>query len=178
MGPGRRLLAWTLLALAAADCRESGQTAGGPVRREARIGPVIRFRPPVDGFLTNRQLDLYIRLRRAARGRPDEDVARAVGADPEQFAWVRARIVEALVTLDAGRVRAASEESYARAIGALNETRKSVKDRNTLRTVDEQIAGLEKERTSWRRPEPVAPAVAANAALVAKRRAEIDAVSP
>lgn len=148
------------------------------MRRETRIGPVIRFRPPADGFLTNAQLDLYIRVRRAARGRADEDVARAAGGDPEQFSWVRARIVEALVSLDTRRVHAAAEESYGRAIAALNETRKSVKDRDTLRSLDEQIAGLEKERASRRRPEPVPPALAANAALVATRRAEIDAFSP
>ncbi|HSS44754.1 MAG TPA: hypothetical protein VLO07_05365 [Thermoanaerobaculia bacterium] len=178
MGLGGRLLACVLLALVAADCRESGRVASNVVRRGVRIGPVIRFRPPADGLLTSAQLDLYIRVRRAARGRPDEDALQEVGADPEQFAWVRARILEALVTLDTRRVRTASEESYVRTIAALNETRKSVQDRDTLRTLDAQIAGLEKERTSWRPLEPFPPATAANAALIAARRAEIEAVSP
>ncbi|MGH9315954.1 MAG: hypothetical protein ACRD1P_02445, partial [Thermoanaerobaculia bacterium] len=79
---------------------------------------------------------------------------------------------------DTRRVRAASEETYARTLAALNETRKSVQDADTLRTLDEQIAGLERERTLWRPLEPVPPATAANAALVAARRAEIEAVSP
>jgi hypothetical protein len=139
---------------------------------------VFRFRPPPDGLLTKTRLDLYIRVRRAARGRSDEEAARAVGIDPEEFTWVRARVVEALVALDTRRVRAASEETYARTILALNETRKNVKDRETLRTLDEQLAGLEKERASWRPLEPVPPAVGANSAIVAARRAEIDTVSP
>ncbi len=139
---------------------------------------MIRFRPPADGLLSNGQLDLYVRVRRAAHGRSDEDAARAVGADPEEFSWVRARIVEALVTLDTRRVRATAEETYARTLAALNETRKSVKDKDTLRTIDEQIAGLEKERASWKRAEALPAAVASNAARVAARRAEIDAVWP
>ncbi|MGH9317109.1 MAG: hypothetical protein ACRD1P_08385, partial [Thermoanaerobaculia bacterium] len=157
MGLGGRLLACALLALLAAGCRESGRVASNVVRRGVRIGPVIRFRPPANGLLTSAQLGLYIRVRQAARGGPDEDAVQAVGADPEQFVWVRARIVEALITLDTRRVRAASEESYARTLAALSETRKSVQDEDTLRTLDEQIAGLERERTLWRPLEPVPP---------------------
>ena len=172
-----RVFASALLVVVAAACRKSDRVASESVRRAVRIGQVIRYRPPSSGLLTPEQVSFYIRVRQLVRGGSDEDGVRALGGDPEEFAWVRARIVEALVTLDTRRVLAASEESYARTIAALNETRKAVKDRDTLRTLDEQIAGLEKERNSWKPLEPVPPAAAANAALVAERRSEIEAVT-
>ncbi len=158
---------------------------GSPARNEiarvaaeskARIEAAARFRPPADGAVTDAQLDRYVRIRRAAtsRGRNDEEAARAVGVDPEEFSWVRARVAEALVEADARRVRAAADEVYARTIASLRETRRSVKDAGTARSIDEQIAGLERERATFRRPQPAPPGLAANARRVAARRAEID----
>ena len=63
---------------------------------------------------------------------------------------------------------------YAKTIAGLRETRKAVKDPREARGVDEQIAGLEKERAALRRPEEVPPSVMANSKRVAARRAEIE----
>ncbi|MDQ2870797.1 MAG: hypothetical protein M3S32_08650 [Acidobacteriota bacterium] len=140
----------------------------------ARLALPTAFRPPPDGTLTGAQVDLYVKVRRAAKGRTDAEASRAVGVDPDEFAWVRSRIVEGLLEADRRRVRAASEVVYGKTIASLRETRRAVRDAATARTVDEQIAGLERERVQLRRPEAVPPALAANARLVAARRSEID----
>ena len=147
-----------------------------PLTAVARAGLQVRlgFQPPADGVLTAAQIDRYVRVRRAAKGRPDPEAARAVGVDPDEFAWVRARVDEALLEADRRRIRAASDEVYAKTIAGLRETRKAVKDAREARGVDEQIAGLEKERAALRRPEEVPPSVMANSKRVAARRAEIE----
>ena len=141
------------------------------------IRPVLRFRPPADGLLTEGQLDRYIRARRAARGRTEEEAARAVGVDPEELAWVRSRVVEALVSLETAQVRSAADGTYARTIAAAREAGKSVKDRETLRRLNEQIVLLERERASLKAPEAPPAAVAANARRVAPRRADLEATA-
>ena len=177
MGRVIRLCAFALVCLLAA-CRRAPDSPRLPPGPASRLQPILRFRPPADGLLTDPQIDRYLRARRAAKGRSEQDAATAVGADPEEFAWVRTRIVEAVAALEEKRVRAAADETYARTVAAVKETRKSVKDRETLRSMDEQIAGLERERASVRRPPSLSPAIAANARRVAARRAEIDAVAP
>ena len=162
------------LLLAAPACRQ-GKTrppvvAGAPVR----LLPA-HFEPPADGLLTDRHLDLYQKVRRAARDRSESDAARALGVDPDEFAWVRARIVEALVALDASRVRDASAQTYTRAIASLRTTLKSVRDPRTSRTVEAQIAALERERAGMRPADPLPAALAANARKVAARRSELEA---
>jgi hypothetical protein len=138
------------------------------------LQPVLRFRPPADGQLTEGQLDRYIRVRRAARGRSEEETARAVGVDPEELAWVRSRVVEALVSLDTAQVRSAADGTYARTIAAVREASRSVKDGETRRRLNEQVALLERERASLKPPEAPPAAVAANARRVAPRRADLE----
>jgi hypothetical protein len=140
----------------------------------ARLQAQIGFQPPADGQLTEGQIDRYVKVRKAAKGRPDEDAARAVAVDPDELAWIRARVTEALLEADRRRVRAAADEVYGKTIGSLRETRRSVHDPATARSLDEQIAGLERERAGIHKAEAVPPSVAANARKVAARRAEID----
>lgn len=147
-----------------------------PLTAVARAGLQVRaaFRPPADGLLTDAQIDRYVRVRRAAKGRSDEDAARAVGFDPDELAWVRTRVDEALLEADRRRVRAASDEVYGKTIATLRETRRAVHDEKDARALDEQIAGLERERATLRRPDTVSPALAANSKRVAARRADIE----
>jgi hypothetical protein len=140
----------------------------------ARLASSLSFQSPADGLLTEAQIDRYVKVRRAAKGRSDEDASRAVGVDLDEFAWVRSRIFESLLEADRRRVRTAADEVFGRTIASLRETRKSARDAATVRSLDEQIAGLERERAGLRKPEPVSAAVAANARRVAVRRAEID----
>lgn len=148
--------------------------ASGPSSAPAVLRP--QFQPPANRLLTDRHIDVYVKVRRAARDRSEADAARALGVDPDEFAWVRARIVEALVALDEARVRERSSETYARTIASLRQTLKSVRDPQTARTVESQIAGLERERAGMRASDPLPPDVAANARKVAGRQAELEAV--
>ncbi len=186
---------WTAVLLAAGACGRAPRkgTAGGGI---PGVPVVLRFQPPADGLLTDAQIERFLRVRRAARGpgrpqgartppleatprpRSDEESARAVGVDPEEFAWVHARIVEALVSLDTSQVRSAAEATYARTIASMREAAGRVKDQETLRRMEEQIGGLERERGSLRAGEKPPAALAANARRVAPRRAEIEATQP
>jgi len=169
-----RAAAGTALCLLAIACGSPSPKGEAPKTVLPGIRPVLRFRPPADGLLTEGQLDRYIRVRRAARGRSEEEAARAVGVDPEELAWVRARVVEALVSLDTAQVRGAADGTYARTIAAVKEATKSVKDGETRRRLNEQIALLERERASLRPPEAPPAPVAANARRVAPRRADLE----
>jgi hypothetical protein len=117
-------------------------------------------------------------VRRAAKGRTDAESARALGISGDEVAWTRARIIEALVALDDRRVRDASAEAYAKAIAALRQARQSTRDPARARTLDEQVATMERERAAIRRGETPAPAAGENMRRVARRRAEIEALAP
>jgi hypothetical protein len=162
--------------LGAAGCRgekpAAAPRAGGSPALIAKPG----FEPPTDRLLTGRHLDLYVKVRRAAKDRSEADAARALGIDPDEFAWVRARIVEALVAEDEARVREAAAATYDRTIASLRKTLESVRDRETARTIQSQIAALERERGGMRSPDPLPSDIAANARLVGNRRAELEAV--
>ncbi len=175
MGRFARAAVWTALCLLSCG-RGSPSLKSQPGKAAGVPGlPVrARFHPPADGLLTGAQVERYIRARRAARGRSEDEGARAVGVDPEEFSWVRARVVEALVFLDTAQVRTGAEATYARTIASLKEAARSVKDRETLRRMNEQIASLEKERANLKPPEVPQAAVASNARLLAPRRADIE----
>ncbi len=140
----------------------------------ARIRARLGFQPPADGILTDAQIDHYLKVQKAAKTRSADEAAVAVGVDPDEFAWDRTRITEALLELDRRKVRASSDEVYGKTIASLRETRRSVRDAATGRSLDEQIAGLERERATLHRSEPGSTALAANVRRVAARRAEID----
>jgi hypothetical protein len=136
------------------------------------------FQPPADNLLTPGQVDLFLKIRAGARGSSVGEALAAAGADVGEFTWVRARIQEALLALDADRIFAASAESYARGIAALREARKAARDPKTAARLDAEIATLERERGTLRRPGAGLPSVSRNAALVSRRRGEIEAAGP
>lgn len=159
------------------SCRRERPGAPTPKSRAAEVAAALRprFEPPPNRLLTERHLDVYMKVRRAARDRSEADAARALGIDPDEFAWVRARIVEALVALDEAHVRQESSETYARTIASLRQTLKSVRDPETARTIEGQIAGLERERSGMKPSGPLPDDVAANARKVSGRKAELEA---
>ena len=117
-----------------------------------------------------------MKLRRTAGNRSEADALAALGADPAEIAWVRARIVEALLALDAKQATESVSESYGAAISRLRETRRSERDPKTAAKLDAEIAGLERERATLRKGDGQGPAVAKNAARIAPRRAELAAL--
>lgn len=144
------------------------------VESRARLRARLGFQAPADGILTDSEIDRYVKVQKAARNRSGEEAAVAVGVDPEEFAWVRTRISQALLESDRRRVRVSSDEVYGKTIASLRETRRGVRDASTARSLDEQIAGLERERATLHRSEPASAALAANVRRVAARRSEID----
>lgn len=167
---------FTAAALALTQCRDRNSVTPAAGTGPASGALERSFEPPPDRLLTDRHLDLYVKVRRAARDRSEADAARALGQDPDELAWVRARIVEALVALDQTRVRQASAATYDRAIASLRTTLKSVRDAQTARSIEGEIAALERERSGMRNPDPLPTDIAANAGKVAARRAELEAV--
>jgi hypothetical protein len=178
----RRLLA-AAFGLAVAFCGRAPR-GGPPPKAEAASGgagallPAPRFVPPPDGVLTDEQVDRFLRVRRAAKGRTDTGAARALGIPPDEIAWTRARVIEALVALDERRVRESSAEVYVRAVAALRAARGGARDPARVRALEEQIAALERERLSLRREDTPSPALAGNMRRVAPRRTELEAVAP
>jgi hypothetical protein len=167
------------LILALASCgQDPREIRAIPRTAVARAGAGLpgrlRFQPPADGLLTDAQLDRYVKVRRATKGRSDDEAAGAVGADPDEVAWVRARVDEALLEADRRRIRASADDVYGKTLASLRETRKSVKDEKDGRALDEQIAGLERERASLRKADAVPPSIVANAKRVLARRAELE----
>jgi hypothetical protein len=171
---------WALIASAtftAGACRRQEPAQTRP-ERTPRAVMISRFQPPSDGQLSNAQVDRYLRVRRSSKGRSELEAIRAAGVDPDEYTWVRARIIEALLELKNRKVRSASEETYARTIASLRQARQSARERETQRTLDEQIAGLERERASLKQVDAAPISVTLNAKLIAKRQAEIEALSP
>jgi len=180
----RAVVAALALSAAVLACRRNGpRPAVDPAKAIRRLPgasllPTPAFRPPADGILTADQVDRFLRVRRAAKGRTDSESARALGISPEEISWTRARIVEALVALDERRVREASAEVYARTLATLRATRAGMTNPDRAKALEEQIATLERERSSLRSTETPGPALAANMQRVASRRAEIDPLAP
>jgi hypothetical protein len=164
-------------ALPSTGCRRL-ETRDLDAVRALRARALPGFRPPADGAFTDAQLDTFLKVRRTAKNRTEAQAASALGADPVEIAWVRARIVEALLLLEARQVTDAAFESYGGAIARLREARRSTRDPKTAQRLDVEIAGLERERGSLRKGEPPTPASLKNAARLAPRRAELRALGP
>lgn len=168
---------WACVAGLSACSRTERASAEAVRAVRSRLEP--GFQPPADARLTDAQIDMYLRVRRAM-GDADTgaEAATRLGASPAEFDWVRARIVEALLALDSRQATAASHESYGRAIATLQEARRGALDAPSANRVEREIAALERERQTLRRPDPLNAVVAANAARIEKRRAEIESPVP
>ena len=158
-------------------CKRVERPRLDPVGAFNRVARPV-FVPPSDGLLTPGHIDLFLKVRASSRGGTVGEALASSGADVGEFTWVRARIQEALMALEADRIAAASSESYARGIAAVREARKAARDAKTAARLDAQIAALERERATLRRPNAGIASVSKNAVLVARRRAEIEAAGP
>jgi hypothetical protein len=174
----RRRLALLMAALAAAApaCRKL-QTKELDAVRALRVAARPRYQPPADGLLTDAQIDMVVKVRKAAGRRPASDVASEMGLDPAELAWARARITEALLALDAKQVANAVYDDYGSALARLRETRRTTRDPRASARLDSEIAALERERAALKRADPSTPA-SHNAARVAARRVELERVGP
>ncbi len=160
--------------LLAAGCRKLQAGASNPVQA-IRRRVELRFRPPADGLLTDAQLDLFVRSAREGGGQRAGQAGSAI--DPVELEWVRGRIIEALIALDAKRVTGAALEVDAKAIADLQAARRGARDPRTAARLDVEIAALERERASLTGGGG-SPTISSNAARIAPRRAEIESLGP
>jgi hypothetical protein len=80
--------------------------------------------------------------------------------------------------LEERRVREGAAKTYEAALASLRETRKRVQDPETLKTLDAQIAALEREAAASARKERLNPALAANVRKVSQRLGDIGPLRP
>ncbi|HTR03182.1 MAG TPA: hypothetical protein VMN82_08305 [Thermoanaerobaculia bacterium] len=173
-----RLLIFGLVAAIAAApaCRRLEKEQRDAVQAlRARVRP--GFRPPADGLLTDGQIEMFLRVRKAAGRRPPSEAAAELGVDPAEFVWVRARLTEALLALDAHQTGEAAYEAYGPALARLRDTRRATRDATSAARLDAEIATLEKERAAIRKNDPGSPA-SRNAVRLATRRAELERAGP
>jgi len=162
---------------ASIGCRRSESRRIDPVGA-IRAGVRHEFKAPSDGLLTDAQIETFLKIRRMAGGGTESDAVRSIGADPVEFAWVRARVREARIAWETDRVAAAAGESFARSLAALREARSSARDGKTAARLDAEIAALERERASLKRSASLPPATLQNAVRLSRRRPEIEAATP
>jgi len=159
-----------------------------------REAAAVRYTPPADGRLTAGQVRMYLRVRErecrireaaaleapgrraAASGADRADQAAAadlraaqeVKVNPKEYAWVRERVVEA-------EAAATTQALYQKmAAGREQLLARMRRERDEL-TDPERQAAAEREIEDWKRglqaaEPPVAPAVRANVALLARYR--------
>ncbi len=163
--------------------------------REARRQEMERYVPPADGRLTPDQVRAYLAVVReeAAGGKsapatsrggdpffePEVAAARKLGLNFEEHLWVKQRVVEAEILADEIEARRKNAETFRRTIASLRAAAGASPDPATRETVARQISELEQEAAenerALRLPPP--PAAAANLALVARFRKDLDAAA-
>jgi hypothetical protein len=181
--------------LPALACRRPDDSAAIRARLRAkdaaqviREAAAARYTPPADGRLTDGQVRMYLlvrerecRIREAAaleaqarraaadpRAAADLRAAQEVKVNPKEYAWVRERVLEA-------EAAATTQALYQRmAAGREQLLARMRRDRDAL-TDPARRAAAEREIDDWKRglqaaEPPVAPAVRANVALLARYR--------
>jgi hypothetical protein len=180
-------------AVAAAGCRRLDDRAAIQDRLRSkgaaevvREAAAARYTPPADGRLTAAQVRMYLvvrerecrireaaaleplKRREAAGGAPDLRAAQELKANPKEYAWVRDRVLEA-------EAAATTQALYQRmAAGREQLLARMRRDRDAL-TDPERRAAAAREIEDWKRglqgaEPPMAPAVRANVALLARFR--------
>ena len=159
---GCRCSRWPVLPRLPAARRRRRRLRPGP--RPRRIVLVRKFSPPADGLLTDTQIDRYIARApgRARANRRRRRAGRSASTPTSSPGCGRGCSRPPSRSTRSGSAPPPPRPTRARS-PQLHETRAAVRDAATLRTIDEQIAALEKERAAWKKPEPPPPAIAANA---------------
>jgi septal ring factor EnvC (AmiA/AmiB activator) len=147
-----------------------------------REAAAVRYTPPADGRLTDGQVRMYLkvrerecRIREAAafeaqrrRAAADLRAAQEVKVNPKEYAWVREQVLEA-------EAATTTQTLYQKmAAGREQLLARMRRDRDAL-TDPSQRGAAQREIEDWKRglqaaEPPIAPAVRANVALLARYR--------
>jgi hypothetical protein len=157
-----------------AGCQEKPEE---PVRKAVVPARVSRFKPPPDGKLTEKQIDLFLKVRPRERqivdrtGDPAADAraARELGRDPAEYQWVKARVAEAVLTRITADWESMDEGSRQAMLDGMERVRDTLRDREDRAVLERRIAQL---RGGASEP-PASPALRHNVDLVARHQEEM-----
>lgn len=137
------------------------------------------YRPPADGRLTERQVEMYVKVEarsRKIRGNDpataDLRAARELGVNPKELLWVQDRVREAESAGAGAILDSKIQESRLRVLRFLEEERKKAVDPGRRAEIDRQIGEL-RALMKGSRPS-LGPGVRHNAALIAKHRDDLE----
>ena len=157
-----------------AGCREKPEE---PARKATVPARVSRFTPPPDGRLTEKQIDLFLKVRPREKqisdrnGDPaaDAHAARELGCDPAEYQWVKARVAEAVLVRITADWESMDEESRQAMLEGMERVRDTLRDREDRAALERRIAQL---RGGASEP-PASPALRHNVDLVARHQEEM-----
>lgn len=192
------------LAVGAGACRDgsSGESRQDETRRPA-LSEKEGYRPPADAILTAAQVEAFLKVREAtvrtfsSPGEPvplegEEGISRATLAraaemraarrltvPPEEYLWVRERILEAEAAAATAKLNADVLALLDRTLASLRDRRPSAPDEASKQLLDEQIASFEAEAVRVRREagEKEPEAIRANQKILAPYRPRISAIA-
>jgi hypothetical protein len=169
------------------DSDEAGQKAGRKPSEMTEVEVMARvakatWQPPAGGQLTEKQIRMYLEVKRRARqihtAKPasrepsvtvDLRAALELGYNPKELSWVEERVLEAWIALRGRELDRKIAESRNQMLLDLEAQRKSATDPQQRKELEKQIAEI---RAAAPLPTEAAPAVDHNTALV--RRYESD----
>ena len=192
------------LALGAGGCREA--PSGGGAAWESRRPALTEreaYRLPADAILTPVQIEAFLKVRDATvrsysppggraplegeegisgatRARAAEmRAARQLAVPPEEYLWVRERILEAEAAAITAKLNADVLALLEKTLASLRNRRTSAPDEASKRLLDEQIASFEAEAVRVRREagEKEPEAIRANLKVLMPYRQKISAIA-
>jgi hypothetical protein len=175
-----------ICAVVLAGCARDGAEQKEEASRETRalttaevMDRVVRatYQPPADGQLTEKQIRMYLEVKRRAQtirgeepaGTADLRVALELGINPKELGWIQERVLEAWIALRGQELDRKLAEARIQVLRDLEAQRKSATDPQQRKELEKEIADV---RAAAPLATEAAPAVDHNAALV--RRFESD----
>jgi len=163
-----------LIIMVLAGCREKPEE---PVRKAAVPARVSRFTPPPDGKLTEKQIEIFLKVRPREKQIADQtgdlaaDVraARELGHDPAEYQWVKARVADAVLVRITADWASMDEGSRQAMLDGMERVRDTIVDREDRAALERRIAQL---RGGASEP-PASPALRHNVGLVARHQEEM-----
>jgi len=161
------------------------------------------YRPPDDAILTGAQVEAFLKVREAtvrtfdSPGEPvplegEEGISRAtlaraaemraarqLSVPPEEYLWVRERVLEAEAAAATARLNADVLALLEKTLASLRSRKPSAPDEASRQLLEEQIASFEAEAVRVRREaaEKEPEAIRANQKILAPYRQRISAIS-
>lgn len=188
----RVLRAALFCAVVLAGCaREEEEKKAGTKSRELTTAEVMeqaakaRFEPPADGQLTEKQVRMYLEVKRLAReiraaepavagqepaATADLRAALELGYNPKELSWIQGRVQEAWIALRGQELDRKIAESRNEMIQHLETQLKSATDPRQRAELEKQIAEV---RAAAPLPTTAPPAVDHNTELVRQYESEV-----